>query len=164
MRASSRPSWRSLTAPLLAQGNAMKTAVLALVFVAAASAALADDSLTVAPPAVAPTSAATDSVKEPRAEIRAARLAQPIDLDGQLNEPIWAEQRSEAAFVQSDPNQGARPSFATDVRVVYDDDAIYIGARMHDSNPDSIVSRLCRRDENSRSDEFTVYFDPYLDR
>jgi hypothetical protein len=164
--------------PSLAQGDAMKTAVLVLVFAVAASSAGAADSLTVAPPptaigvAGAPAGAtdssavasAADTVKAPRAEIRAARLQAPINLDGLLSEPIWGAQPSQAAFVQSDPNQGERPTFATDVRVVYDDDAIYVGARMHDSNPDSIVSRLCRRDENSRSDEFTVYFDPYLDR
>jgi hypothetical protein len=50
------------------------------------------------------------------------------------------------------------------VRVAYDDDALYVGARMYDPAPDSILARLTRRDASVASDRFAVYLDPYHDR
>jgi hypothetical protein len=133
----------------------MKPLFLAMLLLALLASTAPADTLQVARP---------DSAAAARAEIRASRLQAAIQLDGVLAEPIWTRKPCDAKFIQSDPDQGHPPTFKTDVCVLYDDDAIYIGARMHDANPDSIVARLARRDENSRSDEFTVYFDPYLDR
>ncbi len=50
------------------------------------------------------------------------------------------------------------------VRVAYDDQAVYVGARMYDSDPKAIVARLGRRDAELNSDAFTFYVDPYHDR
>ena len=125
----------------------MKTLLIAVLFVTAATAAVAADSLTVGLP-----------------EVRARRLTGTLDLDGVLAEPVWQGDAVPARFIQADPVQAAEPSFPTVVHVLYDDDAIYVGAHMHDARPDSIVARLCRRDQGSRSDEFTVFLDPYHDR
>ena len=76
----------------------------------------------------------------------------------------WKSDSATSAFTQSDPQQGAAPSQRTEVRVLYDDDAIYIGARMYDSRPDSIVARLSRRDNDPGSDYFGVDFDTFRDR
>src|SRR4029453_11152573 len=65
---------------------------------------------------------------------------------------------------QRDPNEGAPGSQRTEVRLLYDDEAIYVGARLHDARADSIVRQLVRRDAQSRSDLFMVYLDPYYDR
>src|SRR5256886_7654578 len=56
------------------------------------------------------------------------------------------------------------PTESTFVYVAYDDAALYIGARLFDAHPDSIVARLGRRDAQTNSDAFTVYIDPYHDR
>ena len=69
-----------------------------------------------------------------------------------------------ADFTQRDPDQGVPPSQRTEVRVAYDDDAIYVGARMYDTAPDSVVARLARRDNTANSDMFTVYLDPLHDK
>jgi hypothetical protein len=105
-----------------------------------------------------------DTTAAPRAEVHALRKPAPIAIDGVLSEAVWTSQPGEDRFVQADPDQGAAPSFRTEVHVVYDDDAIYIGARMYDAHPDSVVANVCRRDDNSHSDEFTVFLDPYHDR
>ncbi len=125
----------------------MKTLCLAVLLAATPTAALAADSLKIALP-----------------DVHARRLTGSLNLDGILSEPIWQSDSVPARFVQTDPVQAAEPSFPTVVHVLYDDDAVYVGARMHDASPDSVVARLCRRDQSSRSDEFTLYLDPYHDR
>src|SRR5262245_41045091 len=149
----------------------MKRLLLVLTLTLFAAAAAYAASTSVATPATPAdsTSAATpatraDSASAARAEVRAARKPAAISIDGLLTEAAWTSQPGEDRFIQADPDQGAKPSFRTEVHVVYDDDAIYIGARMFDARPDSIVANICRRDDNSHSDEFTVFLDPYHDR
>jgi len=98
------------------------------------------------------------------AVVRAARLSGPVTVDGTLSEEAWNGLEPFTALIQRDPVEGARPSQRTEVRVAYDDDAIYVGARLYDSAPDSVVARLARRDASIASDRFAVYLDPYRDR
>ncbi len=83
---------------------------------------------------------------------------------GVLNEPLWQTAERLTGFTQRDPTQGAVPTESTVVYVAYDDAALYIGARLYDSHPDSIVARLARRDQGTSSDRFQVYIDPYHDK
>jgi hypothetical protein len=124
----------------------MKPLPLAVLFLLAATHAFAD-SLTVSLP-----------------EVRARRSTGPVQIDGLLTESAWAGTAVQARFVQSDPDQGASPTFPTEVTVLFDDEAIYFGARMRDASPDSIVARLARRDVSARSDEITFFLDPYHDK
>jgi hypothetical protein len=66
-------------------------------------------------------------------------------------------------FTQLRPEDGTVPSERTEVRVVYDSDAIYIGVRMFDSEPNGITGQLTRRDTFSPSDAFWVDIDSYHD-
>lgn len=95
--------------------------------------------------------------------VRAERTYEPIKIDGLLNEKIWKNNFSSDEFTQRDPVENTKPTERTDVRIVYDNDAIYIGARMYDSFPDSIVANLARRDVDINSDMFEVFLDPYFD-
>ena len=96
-------------------------------------------------------------------KIIAVRTTEPIRIDGVLSESVW--QRPGATdFFQQDPNQGQPVSERTEVWVAYDDEALYVAARMHDAHPDSIVSRLARRDNDASSDEFAVGIDSYHDK
>ena len=52
----------------------------------------------------------------------------------------------------------------TEVRVLFDDEALYVAARLHDSDPRSIGRQLVRRDEHGAFDWFSVSLDPNLDR
>ena len=95
--------------------------------------------------------------------VRAPRVDVAPTLDGRLDDAAWAAARPADGFRQQTPQPGAAPAFQTEVRVVRDADALYVGARMHDSAPDSVVARLFRRDTNGYSDWFTVQIDSYDD-
>jgi len=103
-----------------------------------------------------------DSIKT-RPTIEAIRVANPIQVDGRLTEQEW-RRPGITDFTQRDPNEGAQPTHKTEVWVAYDDAAIYVAARMYDDHPDSIVSRIGRRDADMSSDWFGVCLDTYHDR
>jgi hypothetical protein len=95
----------------------------------------------------------------------AARRTHPIHLDGVLDEADWARAPVATSFTQRFPDPGKPATFQTEVRILYDDDAIYVGARMFDPHPDSIVAPMARRDpQDIYSDWFDVIFDGYQDR
>jgi hypothetical protein len=100
----------------------------------------------------------------PPPEIRAVRASTPIAIDGALSEDAWKSAEVIGDFRQRDPNEGAPASQRTEVRVLFDDQNLYVGARLYDSHADSIVAQLTRRDAGTRTDMFRVYLDPYFDR
>lgn len=97
-------------------------------------------------------------------EVRAARAPQEILLDGVLAESGWATAAPVSEFTQREPDEGAPATERTEVRVLYDDNALYIGVRLYDTSPDSIQAQLARRDRLSSSDRFLVFLDCYHDR
>jgi uncharacterized protein DUF5916 len=97
-------------------------------------------------------------------QVRAMRVMQPLVVDGRLDDPVWRTAERVSGFLQRDPLEGKAASESTVVYVAYDDAAIYIGARLYDAHPDSIVGRLGRRDDYANSDRFNVFLDPYHDR
>jgi hypothetical protein len=100
-----------------------------------------------------------------RPTVAAARAATPVDIDGRLDEPAWLAAGVAADFLQRDPVEGEQASERTEVRVLFDDQAVYIGARMFDGNPGAIARRLTRRDQDSDdlADAIHVSFDPHHD-
>jgi hypothetical protein len=96
--------------------------------------------------------------------VQAVRLTDPVIIDGTLEESIWQTAPAISGFLQRDPNEGEPASQKTYVRVAYDDHALYIGADMRDSAPDSIVARLSRRDNFGNEDGFGIFIDSYCDR
>jgi uncharacterized protein DUF5916/cellulose/xylan binding protein with CBM9 domain len=96
--------------------------------------------------------------------VHAVRRNRDVTLDGVLSEPDWAAAAPVSDFTQREPNEGAAASESTEVRVLYDNDALYIGARMYDRSPDSVRAQLARRDRITSSDRFLVFLDCYHDR
>lgn len=86
-----------------------------------------------------------------------------IKLDGKLEEPIW-QTNPIKEFTQRDPNEGQPASEETNVWVAYDDQNIYVAARLYDSQPELIDASLTRRDNYIVSDWFAFYVDPYNDK
>jgi len=84
-------------------------------------------------------------------------------IDGRLDDGIWALTEPVTTFTQRSPVDGDPATERTEVRVAYDDQAIYIGARMLDSEPARIAAQLGRRDALGQSDFFEVDFDSYHD-
>jgi hypothetical protein len=85
---------------------------------------------------------------------------QPI-VDGQLDDDVWLLADPLTDFLQYDPFFSAPPGQPTEVRILYDDQAIYIGARLYDSAPDSILTQLGNRDDGLNADLFGIQFDTY---
>ena len=85
-------------------------------------------------------------------------------IDARLDDPEWELAQAFSDFVQRDPEEGEPATERTVFRVLYDDQAIYVGIRAYDSEPDKIVGRLTRRDQFSESDWLVVSIDSYYDR
>lgn len=96
---------------------------------------------------------------------RAVRIEGPAPrIDGALDDPAWVRAPVIADFVQKIPIEGATPSVETEVRLLYDDDALYVGARLRRGDPQAIRTSITRRDGESDAEVFTVSLDTYLDR
>jgi hypothetical protein len=108
--------------------------------------------------------AVSGSAQEPEKSLRAIRADAPVVLDGRLDEPIWRAAPAATGFTQQWPKFGRPASLPTEVRVLFDDHHLYVGARMlHplDRSPGGkdVRRRLHRRDQESPSDWFVVYLD-----
>jgi hypothetical protein len=98
-----------------------------------------------------------------RYTIEAVRITSLITIDGILSEQDWMR-TSNANFTQREPNENSSPSEKTEVWVSYDNEALYVAARLHDSSPDSITTRIGRRDADLNSDWFYFSVDSYNDK
>jgi hypothetical protein len=100
-----------------------------------------------------------------RPVLHAVRATGPIRLDGVLDEPDWQRAIVAKDFTQSYPAPGAAPRDSTHVRVLYDNDALYVGIRLFDSEPSKIAAQLARRDASGiYSDWVHVMVGTYHDR
>jgi len=98
-----------------------------------------------------------------RKEAHAVRVAAgAIDLDGRLDDPAWRDVPPVTEFLQREPIEGEPPTDRMDVRFVYDDDALYVGARMYSTSP--IQAPMGRRDSGDQAEYFLISLDTYLDR
>ena len=92
----------------------------------------------------------------------AVRVTVPPKIDGVLDDVSWKEATPVSDFVMSRPEEGGKPSQKTEVRVVYDNRAIYVAAMLYDTQPDSILHELGSRDDyDLNADAFRFVIDPY---
>jgi hypothetical protein len=96
-------------------------------------------------------------------QLKAQRISSEIKLDGVLDDENWMDVPYATDFTTLQPNPGQDPSQKTQVKILYDDEALYIGAVMYDSKPDSILQELSQRDQLGNTDWFGVFLDPYRD-
>lgn len=99
-----------------------------------------------------------------RASLRAQAVAGAITVDARLDEPAWARAGVASALRQFEPTEGAPASQRTEVRVLYGESSLHVGAVLRDSDPAAIERTLGRRDEFNRADWFLASIDAYLDR
>ncbi len=110
-----------------------------------------------------PARAGTPS-EETAASVHAARAQAPVTLDGRLDDPAWRDAPVASGFLQRDPDQGQPATEPTELRLLFDDHALYVGARLLDREPGKIVRQLSRRDALAEADTFALYLDPHRDR
>ena len=96
--------------------------------------------------------------------VQATRTDAPPVLDGKDDDPVWQTAPVVDQFLEAKPTEGAPPGMRTEARVAYDEHNLYLFIRAFDPHPDSIVSLLSRRDDQTASDYITVMLDPYHDR
>jgi hypothetical protein len=88
-----------------------------------------------------------------------------IRLDGRLDDSAWKTAPEITDFTQKEPTEGSPASQRMEVRFVYDNGALYVGARMFSHDPTSIQAPLGRRDSvGTQAEQFFVSLDTYLDR
>ena len=103
-----------------------------------------------------------DTPQPARALFHASRVTKAPAIDGDLSDEAWQNAEEISGFTQHDPDDGKPPTQKTVVKVVYDNDAIYVGAMMYDTKP--VTTLLGRRDNNLQSDWFRIYIDSQHDR
>lgn len=99
-----------------------------------------------------------------RRKVEALRASGHITIDALLDEPSWQTAPPATDFIIYNPRNGAPSSYRTEVRILYDDDALYVGAVMYDSAPDSIYTELGQRDAGDiNADHFWIEISPFND-
>lgn len=98
--------------------------------------------------------------------VHVVRVETPPVIDGVLDEAVWQQAEPITDFHQVRPGDGAEPSEPTEVYLLYDDDALYIGARLGDSEPDQIAANTLQHNVGlGRSDDrLVVILDPFNTR
>jgi hypothetical protein len=96
--------------------------------------------------------------------LNAVRTATPPVIDGFGNDEVWKHANTATGFVQREPMEGEPATQRTEVKVLFDDNNMYIFAMMYDTSPDSIVRRLARRDDEVESDYISFRIDSYHDK
>ncbi|MFB6229814.1 MAG: DUF5916 domain-containing protein [Salinibacter sp.] len=113
---------------------------------------------------VAPCDSSGSGSSPDRCALTAQPVSSTVTVDGMLRESGWENAPTATGFRQLEPREGAPASQRTVVRVLYGDDALYVGATLYDDNPDRIRARLARRDQRNQADWFEVSLDSYFDQ
>ena len=100
----------------------------------------------------------------PSPSLTAIQRSDPIKLDGHLDEASWKAAIPGTNFTQQRPTEGAPATQQTEIRVLFDNEALYVGARMFDTQgAKGVRSELVRRDQETAADQLDLIFDTYHD-
>jgi hypothetical protein len=97
--------------------------------------------------------------------LHAESITDNITIDGKINEEIWKTASAATDFVMYEPDNGKpiSPDKKTEVKVLYDNNAIYIAALLYDNEPSKIKTEITKRDIFGVSDVFSVYINGFND-
>ena len=104
------------------------------------------------------------SLAQENPRVNAYQTESSVTVDGRLDEEAWNQAEMVTDFRQFSPDEGERSTQKTEVRILYGDEGIYIGAMLYDQDPSGIERALGRRDDYNRADWFVVSFDSRLNR
>jgi hypothetical protein len=97
--------------------------------------------------------------------VRIENLTDDPDVDGVLDDEVWARAAVIDDFHQMTPVEYGTPTQRTEVRVFYTEEALYVGARMYESDPSLIRANIMRQGQGLQNDDsFNLMIDPYFDR
>ena len=87
-----------------------------------------------------------------------------ITIDGMVNEAAWMRADSITEFYQTQPNPGYLATEQTVVRILYDEDYLYVSAILYDSDPSGIIITSLEQDfESQDNDCFAIMLDTFND-
>ena len=112
---------------------------------------------------VLPASAQEQAGHTPHFAVLARRASAPPTIDGHLTDESWQLATPARGLTQRDPLEGEPATEETEIRVLFDDAAIYVAARMFDKDPGLISRRLSKRDDDADADRISIYLDPMHD-
>jgi Domain of unknown function (DUF5916) len=96
--------------------------------------------------------------------LKVSKIEEILKIDGILDEKAWQTTNIASSFIQFEPKPDIPARFDTEVKIMYDNQAIYIGALLRDPHPDSILKEFTARDtRNGNHELFSVLFDTYRD-
>ncbi|MGN7810702.1 DUF5916 domain-containing protein [Flavobacterium sp. 22076] len=97
--------------------------------------------------------------------LQAKSISQNISIDGKLDENAWENAAIASDFITLEPDNGkpVPEGKKTEVKILYDNDAIYIGAKMFDDEPDKILKEISQRDNFGTADLFGVFINGFND-
>jgi Domain of unknown function (DUF5916)/Carbohydrate family 9 binding domain-like len=117
------------------------------------------------PPPANPPTPPTAAAPAPAKRAAAVRISgRAPAVDGRLDDAAWAAAPVLSGLTQKDPKEGEPATERTEVRFVYDDHALYVGARMYSADPAKIQAPVSRRDVWDQAETFAVSLDTYHDR
>ncbi len=98
--------------------------------------------------------------------LNAVKISTVPVIDGYLEPEIWETVHPATNFIQRQPDEGQPATEKTEVRVIYDEKNIYVGAMCYDSEPDKIIANEKRRDSDkmTQNDHFEVMLDTFHDQ
>ncbi len=96
-------------------------------------------------------------------QMLAFRIETSPKIDGTFDEMVWQTAQAADQFIMNKPQPGGIPTQKTEVKILYDNTALYIAAILYDEQPDSILNQLTERDDIGNSDWFAFILDTYRD-
>jgi hypothetical protein len=106
------------------------------------------------------------AIAQPKVKkLQATKTTIAPKIDGILDDDVWKNAAIATDFVELNPVAGKheKPEERTEIRILYDNNAIYVGARMYETGPDKVARELVNRDNIGNSDFIGIVLDTYLD-
>jgi hypothetical protein len=97
--------------------------------------------------------------------ITTKKISEPISIDANLSEGIWESAEVATDFIMFEPDNGKAidEKKKTEIKILYDDEAIYVGAVMYDDDPSKILKEITERDDFGTTDAFGIFINGYND-
>lgn len=105
------------------------------------------------------------SFSQTKKSITTQKINKPITIDANLNEESWKNAETASDFVMFEPDNGKAidNKKKTEVKILYDDEAIYVGALLYDDTPSKIMKEITERDDFGATDAFGIFVNGYND-
>lgn len=105
------------------------------------------------------------SFSQTKKSITTQKINKPITIDANLNEESWKNAETASDFVMFEPDNGKAidNKKKTEVKILYDDEAIYVGALLYDDAPSKIMKEITERDDFGTTDAFGIFVNGYND-